>query len=52
MMNIEVVYTGEKPDYMPLARHLLERIGEWFRDPEHEEEYQRWKAEREKPAKG
>jgi len=47
-MQIEIVYTGEKPDYMPLARHLLDRIIEWYADPEHEKEFQEWKKERER----
>jgi len=47
-MQIEVVYTNQKPDYMPLARHLLDRIIEWYADPEHEREFQEWKKERER----
>ena len=29
-MRIEVVYTGQKPDYKPLARHLLDQLNEGF----------------------
>ena len=46
-MQIEVVYTGQKPDYMPLARHLLDRIIEFYQDPENEKAFQEWKKKRE-----
>ena len=45
-MQIEVVYTNQQPDYKPLARHLLDRIIEWYADPENEREFQEWKARR------
>ena len=45
-MAIEVVYSGEKPDYMPLARHLLDRIAEFYADPENERGFQEWKKQR------
>ena len=45
-MRVEVVYVNEKPDYMPLARHLLDRIIEFYKDPENERRFQEWKAAR------
>ena len=52
-MNIEVVYTGEEPDYRPLAESrmnaLLEIVEDGkFRDPALEEEYQQWRRRRSK----
>ena len=45
-MQIEVVYTGQQPDYGPLARHLLDRIITFYEDPENEKAFQAWKAKR------
>lgn len=51
-MKIEAVYTGQKPDYMPLARHLLDRIIAFYKDPENERAFQEWKAKRERGGAG
>lgn len=45
-MKIEAVYTGQKPDYMPLARHLLDRIIEFYQNPDNERAFQEWKKAR------
>ena len=46
-MRIEAYRTGEQPDYMPLARHLLDKIIAFYKDPENEQAFQAWKARRE-----
>ena len=45
-MRIEVVMVKQKPDLMPLARHLLPKIREAFQDPEYEKQFQEWKKKR------
>lgn len=46
-MNVQVEITEAKPDYMPLARCLLEEIRSFYEDPEHEREFQEWMKTRE-----
>jgi len=43
-MTIRAVQCGEKPKYEPIAKKLLERAKEFYRDPENERAYQEWKA--------
>ena len=43
-MRVEVEYVREPIDYMPLARHLLDKMIECFKDPENEKRFQEWKA--------
>ena len=45
-MEIEVIYTGQQPDYGPLARHLLDRIIKFYEDPENEKAFRAWKEKR------
>ena len=45
-MNVQVEITETKPDYMPLARGLLEDVRAFFDDPENEAAFQAWMAER------
>ena len=45
-MRIEVAQGTTKADARPLAQYYMEMALEWFRDPEHEREYQEWKKER------
>ena len=49
-MRIEAYQVPEKPDYGPLARHLLskgliEKICEYFEDPENQKKYEEWLKE-------
>jgi len=45
-MRAEVFRTHERPDYAMLARALLPKIREAYRDPEMEKKYQEWKRAR------
>ena len=47
-LRIEAYRVPVKPDYKPLARHLLEKMIKWYEDPEHMREYEEWKKERER----
>ena len=42
--RIEAVQVAEKPDYMPLARHMMTRAFEFYEDPENEKRFQEWMA--------
>lgn len=44
-MEITAVRCREKPKYGILSAEILEAAREWFRDPEHEREFQEWKKE-------
>lgn len=46
-LRIEAYQVPEKPDYRPLARHLIPRIIAFFDDPENVKAYEEWKKERE-----
>ncbi len=46
-MNVQVEITEAKPDYMPLARVLLEDVRTFFEDPENEREFREWMKTRE-----
>lgn len=45
-LAIEVVYVNKEPELGPLARHLVDRIREWYEDPENERAFQEWKKAR------
>lgn len=45
-MQVEIIRTNERPDYMPLARALLPKIRESAEDPEFMERFQEWKKAR------
>ena len=45
-MRIEGYRSGEAPDLMMLARHLLPKAREFYQDPENERKFQEWKARR------
>ena len=47
VMQVEVIRTGEAPDYRPLARALLQKIRACLDDPEYMKEYEKWKKARE-----
>lgn len=47
-LRIEVEMVRDQPDLRPLGEHLLGKILAWYEDPEHEREYQEWKAGRER----
>lgn len=47
-INITLARVNKKPDRRGLAELYMGRILEWFSDPEHEQEYQEWKKQREK----
>ena len=49
-VRIEVYKVNQKPDYMPLARHLLDKIIEFYKDPENERKFQEWKKQRDAAA--
>ncbi len=44
-MRVEVFRSNEKPDYSILARVLLPKIREAFRDPEYVKRYHEWLKE-------
>lgn len=46
-MEVTVSRSKKKPKRMPLAIELLEEIRRFYRDPEHEREFQEWKKQRE-----
>ena len=47
VMQVKAVRVKGKPDYMPLARHLLDRIIAFYEDPENVRAFEEWKKERE-----
>lgn len=47
-MQVEIIRTNERPDYMPLARALLPKIRECAEDPEFIRQFEEWKRAREK----
>ena len=46
-IEIRAVRVQGTPDYMPLARHLMDRIIAFYEDPENVRAYEEWKKERE-----
>ena len=48
IMRVEGYRSGEKPDLMILARHLLPRIREFYQDPENIRKAEEWKKARER----
>ena len=46
-MEIRAVRVPVKPDYMPLARHLVDKNIAFYEDPENVKAYEKWKKERE-----
>ena len=46
--TIRAVQCGEKPKYEPIAKKLLERAKEFYRDPEDEKAFQEWMKDRKK----
>jgi len=40
--RIEAYRVHQKPDYGPIARHLLDKIITFYQDPENEKAYQEW----------
>ncbi|MBO7664066.1 MAG: hypothetical protein J6U01_11945 [Clostridia bacterium] len=47
-LRIKATTAEEKPKYKATAAALLEACRAFYQDPKHEEEYRKWKAEREK----
>lgn len=45
-LRIEAYQVPEKPDYRPLARHLINRIIEFYEDPENVKACEEWRKER------
>lgn len=45
-LAIQVEICDTQPDYMPLARGLVDPIRAFFEDPENEAAFQAWMAER------
>ena len=45
--RVEVIRTGERPDYLPIARALLPKIRKAAEDPDFIRGYEKWKKERE-----
>lgn len=45
-IRIEDYITHQGPDYMPLARHWLKKMNEYFADPEYSAACDKWKAMR------
>lgn len=45
--RVEVIRTGNAPDYKMLARALLPQIRKAAEDPEYMKEYEAWKKARE-----
>lgn len=46
IMRVEGYRSGEAPDLMILARHLLPKIREFYQDPENIKKAEEWKARR------
>jgi len=46
-MKIEASMRAERGNIGPMAQDIMRLALEWFQDPEHEKEYQEWKAARE-----
>ena len=46
-MQIRAVTVQGERDYMPLARHLMDRIIAFYEDPENVKAFEVWKKERE-----
>jgi hypothetical protein len=46
-MKIEASMRTERGNIGPMAQDIMRLALEWFQDPEHEKEYQEWKAARE-----
>ena len=51
-INITVSGVNKDPDRRGLAELYMTQITEWFANPEHEQEFQDWKRQREKQRKG
>lgn len=49
-MQVEIIRTNERPDYMPLARALLPKIRECAEDPEFMQRFEEWKRARDAEA--
>lgn len=47
-INITVSGVNKDPDRRGLAELYMTQITEWFANPEHEQEFQDWKRQREK----
>ena len=45
--RVEVIRTGNAPDYSALARCMLPKIREAAEDPDYMKEYEAWKKARE-----
>ena len=45
-MRVEVFRSHEKPNYMPLVRHLTKRMIEEYSNAEYEKRYREWARER------
>lgn len=48
IMRVEGYRSGEAPDLMILARHLLPKAREFYQDPENLKKFEAWKAARER----
>lgn len=47
-MQVEIIRTNERPDYMPLARALVPKMQKCAEDPEFIRQFEEWKRAREK----
>ena len=47
-MQVEIIRTNERPDYMPLARALVPKMQKCAEDPEFMARFEEWKRAREK----
>ena len=47
VLQVKAVRVKGTPDYMPLARHLADRIIAFYEDPENVRAFEEWKKERE-----
>lgn len=46
-LQVQAVRVPGTPDYMPLARHLLDRIIAFYEDPRNVKAFEEWKKARE-----
>lgn len=46
-LQIRAVTVHGERDYMPLARHLMDRIIAFYEDPENVKAFEEWKKQRE-----
>lgn len=49
-MQVEIIRTNERPDYMPLARALLPKMQKAAEDPEILQKFEEWKRARDAAA--